>query len=147
MVGQPVAQAESSLIGAGFQVSTNYVNNSAKVGTVISQTPAGSTQAAKGSTVSVDVSNGPSQVPVPNVIGQPLAQAANTLGSKGLQLGNVSYQNSPTVPNGDVISTNPTPGTTVAPNTPVDVVASNGPGTTTTTTAPPSSTTTTAAGG
>lgn len=144
VVGQPVAQAESSLIGAGFQVSTNYVNNSAKVGTVISQTPAGSTQAAKGSTVSVDVSNGPSQVPVPNVIGQPLAQAANTLGSKGLQLGNVSYQNSPTVPNGDVISTNPTPGTTVAPNTPVDVVASNGPGTTTTTTAPPSSTTTTA---
>ncbi len=143
VVGQPVAQAESTLIGAGFQVSTNYVNNSAKVGTVVSQTPAGSTQAAKGSTVSVDVSNGPSQVPVPNVIGQPLAQAANTLGSKGLQLGNVSYQNSPTVPNGDVISTNPTPGTTVAPKTPVDVVASNGPGTTTTTTAPPSSTTTT----
>lgn len=142
VVGSSVAKAESALISAGFQVSTNYVNNSAKVGTVISQTPAANASADKGSTVSIDVSNGPSQVQVPNVVGQPLAQASNTLGSKSLQLGSVTYQSSSSVPNGDVISTNPSPGTTVAPNTPVDVVVSQGPSTTTTT-SPPSSTTTT----
>lgn len=157
VVGSSVANAESKLIAAGFQVSTNYVNNSAKVGTVISQTPGANSTADKGSTVSIDVSNGPSQVQVPNVVGQPLAQASNTLGSKSLQLGNVTYQSSSSVPNGDVISTNPSPGTTVAPNTPVDVVVSNGPSSSTTTTAPssgsttttspPSSTTTTTAAG
>lgn len=143
VVGSSVAKAESTLIGAGFQVSTNYVNNSAKVGTVISQTPTANSSADKGSTVSIDVSNGPSQVQVPNVVGQPLAQASNTLGSKSLQLGNVTYQSSSSVPNGDVISTSPSPGTTVAPNTPVDVVVSQGPSSTTTTTSPSSSTTTT----
>lgn len=146
VVGQPVATAESTLLGAGFQPTTNYISNSAPVGTVITQTPPALSQAAKGSTVALDVSNGPSQVVVPDVTKMPLAQAANTLGAHNLTLGNVSYQSSPTVPNGDVISTNPPPNSSVAPNTPVDVVVSQGPSTTTTTTAPPNSTTTTAPG-
>ena len=144
VVGQTIASAESTLLAAGFQVSTNYVNNPANVGTVTSETPAASTQAPKGSSVTLDVSNGPSQITVPNVVGQPVAQAANTLGSHNLTLGNVTYASSPTIANGDVISTNPAAGTSVAPNTSVDVVVSQGPSSTTTTTAvPPSSTTTT----
>jgi len=156
VVGQPIASAESTLLGAGFQVTTNYVSNPAQVGTVISESPGASTQASKGSTVILDISNGPSQISVPDVVGQPIAQAANTLGSHSLTLGNVTYQSSPTVANGDVISTNPVAGSNVAPNTAVDVVVSQGPSptTTTTTTLPsgpttttlPPSTTTTSAG-
>ena len=143
VVGQTIASAESTLLAAGFQVTTNYVNNPAQVGTVTSESPGASTQAPKGSTVTLDVSNGPSQISVPDVVGQPIAQAANTLGSHNLTLGNVTYQPSPTVANGDVISTNPTAGSNVAPNTSVDVVVSQGPSSSTTTTAPTGSTTTT----
>ncbi len=143
VVGQTIASAESTLLASGFQVTTNYINNPATVGTVTSETPAASTQAPKGSTVTLDVSNGPSQITVPNVVGEPVAQAANALGSHNLTLGNVTYAASATVANGDVISTNPAAGTSVAPNTSVDVVVSQGPSSTTTTTLPGSSTTTT----
>ena len=143
VVGQTIASAESTLLAAGFHVSTNYVNNPAQVGTVISESPGASTQAPKDSTVTLDVSNGPSQISVPDVVGQPIAQAANTLGSHNLTLGNVTYQPSPTIANGDVISTNPTAGSNVAPNTSVDVVVSQGPSPSTTTTSPTGSTTTT----
>ncbi len=143
VVGQTVASAESTLLAAKFVVTTRYINNPAAVGTVTSETPGASTQAPEGSTVSLDVSNGPSQISVPNVVGQPVAQAANTLGADSLTLGNVTYAASPTIANGDVISTNPAAGTTVAPNSAVDVVVSQGPGSSTTTTLPSGSTTTT----
>ncbi|TAN29563.1 MAG: Stk1 family PASTA domain-containing Ser/Thr kinase [Actinomycetota bacterium] len=143
VVGQPLATAESTLLGAGFQVTTNYSTNPAAAGTVFSESPPANTQAPKGSTVTLGVSNGPSQVAVPNVVGQPLAQAANTLGSHNLTMGSVTYQPSPSVPSGDVMSTNPVAGTNVAPNTPVDMVVSQGPSPSTTTTAPSASTTTT----
>lgn len=142
VVNQPVSTAQATLQSAGFQVNTNYVSNQAKAGTVVTESPSGSTQADQGSIVTLGVSNGPSQIAVPNVVGEPLAQAANTLGAHNLQLGSVTYQTSPTIPNGDVISTNPAAGTNVAPNTPVDVVVSQG-STSTTTTAPGTSTTTT----
>ena len=143
VVGQTIASAESTLLAAGFHVTTNYVNNPAQVGTVVSESPGAATQAPQGSSVTLDVSNGPSQISVPNVVGQPIAQAANTLGSHNLTLGNVTYQPSATVANGDVISTNPTAGSNVSPNTSVDVVVSQGPSQTTTTTSPTGSTTTT----
>ncbi len=140
VVNQAVGNAESQLVPLGFSVATTYVNSSKPNGTVIKQTPNAGTKAAPGSTVTLTVSNGPATVAVPNVVNQPLAQAANTLGTAGLQLGNVTYQSSDTVANGSVISTSPAVGSQVAPNTSVDVVVSSGPPPTTTTT---SSTTTT----
>nr|MDA8209000.1 PASTA domain-containing protein [Actinomycetota bacterium] len=140
VVNQTVGNAESQLVPLGFSVATTYVNSSKPNGTVIKQDPIAGTKAAPGSTVTLTVSNGPATVAVPNVVNQPLAQAANTLGTAGLQLGNVTYQPSDTVANGSVISTSPAVGTQVAPNTSVDVVVSSGPTSTTTTT---SSTTTT----
>ena len=142
VVDQTVGNAESQLVPLGFSVATTYVNSSKPNGTVIKQDPTAGTKAAPGSTVTLTVSNGPATVAVPNVVGQPLAQAANTLGTAGLQLGNVSYQSSDTVANGSVISTNPVSGTQVAPNTSVDVVVSSGSASTTTTSSTTTSTTT-----
>ncbi|MDA8262421.1 MAG: Stk1 family PASTA domain-containing Ser/Thr kinase, partial [Actinomycetota bacterium] len=142
VVDQTVGNAESQLVPLGFSVATTYVNSSKPNGTVIKQDPTAGTKAAPGSTVTLTVSNGPATVAVPNVVGQPLAQAANTLGTAGLQLGNVSYQSSDTVANGSVISTNPVSGTQVAPNTSVDVVVSSGSASTTTTSTTTTSTTT-----
>ncbi len=143
VVNQTIGNAESQLVPLGFSISTTYVNSSTPNGTVIKQSPTGGGKAPQGSTIDLTVSNGPSQVSVPDVSGQPSAQAANALGTAGLSLGNTTNQPSATVPSGDVISTNPTAGTQVAPNSSVDLVVSSGPAPTTTTTAAP---TTTAAG-
>ncbi len=139
-----VSTAETTLLNAGFNVSTSYVADKLPLGSVVSQSPTGGSSAAKGSTVNLVVSNGPAQVTVPNVVGQQLAQAANTLGTVQLSVGTVSYQDSLQA-QGVVLDTTPGPGSTVAPNSAVDLIVSTGnaPGSSTTTTTTPGATTTT----
>ncbi len=140
-----ISTAETTLLNAGFNVSTSYVADKLPLGSVVSQSPTGGSSAAKGSTVNLVVSNGPAQVTVPNVVGQQLAQAANTLGTVQLSVGTVSYQDSLQA-QGVVLDTTPGPGSTVAPNSAVDLIVSTGnaPGSSTTTTTTPGATTTTA---
>ncbi|MHB1733911.1 MAG: Stk1 family PASTA domain-containing Ser/Thr kinase [Ferrimicrobium acidiphilum] len=124
--GQSSATAESTLLAKSFNVSTNYKRASASQGTVIGESPAAGQSVAKGSTVILTVSSGPSQLTVPNVAGDSLATASNKLGSDGLQVGSVSYQTSNSVPSGDVISTSPSSGSQVAPNSSVNLTVSSG---------------------
>ncbi|WP_276941963.1 Stk1 family PASTA domain-containing Ser/Thr kinase [Ferrimicrobium acidiphilum] len=124
--GQSSATAESTLLAKSFNVSTNYKHASASQGTVIGESPAAGQSVAKGSTVILTVSSGPSQLTVPNVAGDSLATASNKLGSDGLQVGSVSYQTSNSVPSGDVISTSPSSGSQVAPNSSVNLTVSSG---------------------
>ncbi len=140
-----ISTAEATLLNAGFNVSISYVADKLSLGTVVSQSPIGGSSAAKGSTINLVVSNGPAQVTVPNVVGQQLAQAANTLGTVQLSVGTVSYQDSLQA-QGVVLGTTPGPGSTVAPNSAVDLIVSTGnaPGSSTTTTTTPGATTTTA---
>ena len=69
----------------------------------------------------------PAQVSVPNVVGSTQAAATSAITGAGLILGNVTDQSSSTVPSGDVISQNPTSGTSVASGSAVDIVVSTGP--------------------
>ena len=124
--GQSSATAESTLLAKSFNVSTNYKHASASQGTVIGESPAAGQSVAKGSTVILTVSSGPSQLTVPNVAGDSLATASNKLGSDGLQVGSVNYQTSNSVPSGDVISTSPSSGSQVAPNSSVNLTVSSG---------------------
>ena len=126
VTGQSSATAESTLLAKSFNVSTNYKHASASQGTVIGESPAAGQSVAKGSTVILTVSSGPSQLTVPNVAGDSLATASNKLGSDGLQVGSVSYQTSNSVPSGDVISTSPSSGSQVAPNSSVNLTVSSG---------------------
>ena len=83
---------------------------------------------AAGSAVDLVVSSGPATVAVPAVAGLSQADAETAITDAGLIVGNVTMQSSTTVPAGDVISQNPTAGTTVAPNSAVDLVVSSGSG-------------------
>jgi uncharacterized repeat protein (TIGR01451 family) len=65
-------------------------------------------------------------VSTPNVVGDPQNQAETTIVNAGLTVGNVTSATSPTVPAGDVISTSPSSGISVAPGTPVNIVVSVG---------------------
>ena len=64
---------------------------------------------------------------VPNVVGIAQATAESNITGAGLTVGTVSTQSSASVPSGDVISQNPTAGSTVAAGSAVDLVVSTGP--------------------
>lgn len=110
-------------------------------GTVISQSPAAGSKAPKNSVVTIVVSTGPGDVAVPYVIGQSAAQASNTLGQAGFNVKTVQ-QASSSVAAGNVINTNPAPGTKASKGAEVTIYVSTGPSPTTSTTTTSTTTTT-----
>jgi serine/threonine-protein kinase len=92
VVGLSVDEAQAKLHAAGFNGNPTFVNNStAPQGQVISQNPAPGTTETKGTTVNFNVSNGPPQVTVPDVVGYTSQQAVSTLEAAGF-LVNQQYQ-------------------------------------------------------
>jgi serine/threonine-protein kinase len=83
VVGMSQANATATLEAADFVVSVVEQASSTTAGTVIQQSPPAGADTDKGSTVTITVSTGPSQVNVPNVVTQTEAVATNTLESQG----------------------------------------------------------------
>jgi eukaryotic-like serine/threonine-protein kinase len=122
--GQQWTQAETNLVNAGLKpVRHNVPGNTA--GQVTATDPAAGESVPKGSTVRVNVMTGPAPATVPNVVGQTLSDALTTLRNDGFNP-NPSYVNSD-APQNQVISQNPTPGTSSTKGTTVNLKVSNGP--------------------
>jgi len=66
-------------------------------------------------------------ISVPDVLGQTQANAEAAIIAADLVAGTITTANSPTVPEGSVISQNPVGGTSVAQGSPVDMIISLGP--------------------
>ncbi len=86
VVGLSFEQAESTLRGAGFGVDRQDVESDDPEGTVVGQSPDGGDQAARGSTVTVQVSQGPSTTPVPDVTTLDEESARAALEGEGFQV-------------------------------------------------------------
>ena len=129
VTGLAQATAESNLVAANLVVGTVTSQNSGTVaaGDVISQNPTGGTSLAEGSAVDLLVSLGPVMTTAPNVTGLAQTTAESNLVAANLVVGTVTTQNSGTVAAGDVISQNPTGGTSLAEGSAVDLVVSLGP--------------------
>ncbi|MCI0535639.1 MAG: PASTA domain-containing protein [Verrucomicrobiales bacterium] len=129
VVGLSQAAAEAAITSARLAVGIVDTANSDTVpaGAVISQTPLAGTVALAGSTVNITVSLGPEPVVVPDVVGLEQAAAEAAILSANLTVGAVSTANSDTVPAGKVIEQNPLAGSSVPPETAVDLVISEGP--------------------
>ena len=121
------AAATAAINAAGLIVSTVTTSTSTTVaaGSVISQNPAGNTNAAPGSAVSLVVSIGQANV-VPNVVGLSRAAATTSITSVGLTVGVVRFANSTTIPAGSVVSTTPIAGTALTAGSAVAMVVSLG---------------------
>jgi serine/threonine-protein kinase len=123
----PVAQAEQKVSAAGFTTSVQQqFSETVPQGDVISTNPGPGSRARKDSTVTLVVSQGPERHAVPAVSGKPLADARQAITAAKLAVGTVTQQFSDTVPQGDVISTDPAAGQQLKPGTPVSVVVSGG---------------------
>jgi eukaryotic-like serine/threonine-protein kinase len=85
VVGQPVSNAESELLGAGFQTERHPVESSTEMADrVMKINPTG--QALRGTTIRLDVGAGPAEVEVPNLLSLDRVAAQNSLQGIGLVL-------------------------------------------------------------
>jgi serine/threonine-protein kinase len=142
----PLSQAQSALQAKGLTSTVVYhTSTSVTKGYVISTDPAAGTMVPQNSSVTLTVSSGQADTPVPSLSGLQESAAYSLLNQAGLTVGNVTNQTSSTYPAaGTVINSNPPAGTQVAPGSAVSIVVSSGaPPTTTTTTSSPTTTTTT----
>jgi len=135
-----VDSAQDVLTQKGFQVEVvNQTNETVPPDTVFDQDPKPGGQAPKGSKVTVIVSSGPQQAPVPNVVGREQSEAANILGQAGFTT-SVQTQASDSVGQGKVIRTDPAAPTPLAKGSNVTLFVSTGAPATTTSTSSVSTT-------
>ena len=85
VVGEPQKGAEGSLANAGLTVGpiTTVSSTSQSPGSVISQSPPAGASVPAGSPVSLTIAQAPTEIPVPNVVGNNETQAAAALGGAG----------------------------------------------------------------
>jgi serine/threonine-protein kinase len=126
VVGADQASAQAKLRQEGFQTDAAPKTSDRPKGEVIGQDPSGGSQADKGSTVTLTVSDGPAQVRVPPVVGVSADAAKSRLKKAGLKAQG-SRQSSDSVPKGIVISASPDEGSTVDVGSTVALTVSNGP--------------------
>lgn len=130
VVGYEVTQAETMLADAELGVTHAYeYSPDVEKDHVISQDPVGTQMVAKGTKIKIVVSNGPEmkETEVPDLRGKTQQEASAALTNAKLNLGNVSEENSATVPAGQVISQSTSSGTKVMEGSSVDITISKGP--------------------
>jgi eukaryotic-like serine/threonine-protein kinase len=126
VVGEQLNIAQTQLQNAGFKVDPQYQRNGHPYGYVFGQSPNGGVKADKGSSVTLTVSSGPGNVQVPPVQGESVTQAKAALASSHLKAGTTTFASSNSIANGDVISSSPAAGASVAPGSAVDLTVSTG---------------------
>ena len=108
LVGLTRGQAESQLKERGLAINVaEDFSETVPEGDIISTNPAADSEVARGTTVTVVVSQGLPFVTVPEVVGLPAAEAADILEAAGFVVVDTEGP-----PNGPVISTDPAEGTT-----------------------------------
>ena len=127
VVGKDESTAKSAITAAGLTVGTvsESASDTVTAGLVISQTVAANTKVAKGTTVGIVISSGPSTLKVTDVIGHEQSRAEQELTSAGFQV-EVKEAYSSDVRSGLVISTTPDRGTAAKPGSTVTITVSKG---------------------
>ena len=111
--------------GLGWKVET-LASDDKPVDEVLSSNPPAGASVSHEQIVTLTVSAGPASVAVPNVAGMTAEQARQALEQANLALGTVTSTDSPSVPEGETIRTEPGIGRPAAPGSAVDLFVSNG---------------------
>jgi serine/threonine-protein kinase len=109
--GLPVAEARSRLRDAGLRSSVTRVESTRPVGTVVSQSPRAGRELEKGETVELEVSSGPAQTTVTDVVGLDEISARQQLESAGFRVQVVDQPTSDVTEDGLVVAQDPPGGT------------------------------------
>lgn len=118
VVGQDIAVAQPNLVaGAGFKVTIENVKSAQPKGTVLSTSPGGGSNAEKGSTIVVQVSDG-DRIDVPDLSGLTPVQAQEKLRALGWtgQLSQTTVITLDGSASGKIVGQSPAAGSTVTVN-------------------------------
>ncbi|MGX6604222.1 Stk1 family PASTA domain-containing Ser/Thr kinase [Micromonosporaceae bacterium Da 78-11] len=128
LVSLTKAQAQSYADQNGFELfyGDGVYSDTAPKESVVNQNPAPAEKIVKGGTITVNLSLGPEQFGVPDLVGQELSSAKSELESANLKFKQGKGQYSDTVPEGAVISTDPKADTQLKRGDTVTVVLSEG---------------------
>ena len=126
VVGSSLSTAATVLENKGFRVETQQVISDQPKDRVLRQDPQPNTNAKKGSTVTLRVSNGPGQATVPNVENVPRKEAGRRIRQAGFKV-TVSEEPSDTVTRGNATRTLPPGGTQIDKQSTVTLFVSSGP--------------------
>ncbi|HEY2440261.1 MAG TPA: PASTA domain-containing protein, partial [Solirubrobacteraceae bacterium] len=126
VVGERLNVARRVIQAAHFQVGDASQASSKPAGTVIAEDPPAGSRADKGSTVFLTVSGGPSNVTVPPVEGETVANATRDLRRAHLKVSHAVAQSSTSFPVGQVIRTDPASGRSATPGASVTLFVSSG---------------------
>jgi serine/threonine-protein kinase len=137
VVGIPFAQASSELQAQGFNVKRDDQDSNEPADTVLHQDPAANTSAAKGSTVTLTVSKGPTTTQVPDVTSIDSQTATATLEQSGFKVKVVRQQVSDPSQDNVVLDQNPPPNSQAKAGTTVTIYVGRFSGQTTDTTTTP----------
>jgi serine/threonine-protein kinase len=128
VTGMTLQEATAALTGKGLKVGNQTeTNDLAAAGTVIAQNPVAAATAPAGSSVALTISKGPKDVLVPDLTGQDLATAQQTLAGANLKPGTIRRVPSNDQPAGSVLSNDPPGGTQAPEGSAVNMVLSSGP--------------------
>lgn len=126
VVNESVSVATTTLQNAGFKVEQLPLTNDKPAGTVFAQDPLGGTKVDEGSTVTLKVSTGPGNAPIPSVVGLSKAAAIRKIRSAGLKVGDIQTKASDTIPAGNAIGTDPSAGQSQEKGTTITLFVSSG---------------------
>jgi serine/threonine-protein kinase len=119
--------AVASLADAGLKSKIVFIYSDQPADTVTAQLPAPGDRVFKGSTVRINVSRGAKPVQVPDVVGQPYANAAGALQGAGITVTRVDIESDQ--PKDEVVAEDPPAGTEVANGSKITLSVSKGPST------------------
>ena len=126
VVNLPVEQARARLTDRGLKVTElSVANDTVQAGVVFDQDPKGEASVDDGSVVTISVSQGPTPIEVPDVVGQDELDAVTALQGAGFTV-DVQQQASETVFKGQVISQSPAAAVTAPKGSQVIIVVSSG---------------------
>ena len=125
VVQHSLTDAIATLTRLGLEPVTFEVNSNEPPQTITAQNPKPGDIVLRGSTIRINVSQGPKQISVPNVVGQPYANAASALQGSGFvpQRADVDDE----APKGQVVAQDPGAGALATQGTTVTVSVSKGP--------------------
>ncbi|NYH52644.1 serine/threonine-protein kinase [Nocardiopsis arvandica] len=129
VAGSTTAEAQTELGEAGFDETAveQQASKDVEEGQVIETDPAAGETAELTEEIVLYVSSGPDAVEIPPVEGQSESEATSALNEAGFSSVTTEQRADDSVPEGDVIGTDPAAGEAVAPDTEITLLVSSGP--------------------
>ena len=125
--GQTAAVARANLEDIGFIVTDEIVADvEVPVGLAVGTDPAAGERLERGDPITLLISGGPANIAVPDVVNRTLTDAESLIRAADLEVGEIRYEASDTVPADTVLGQNPAANQLVTVATLVDLVVSVG---------------------